>query len=330
MTVARNKIFIPKESNYYHCIVRCVRRSYLCGYDRITGRDFEHRRQWIKNRLSHLLQVFAIDCFSYAVMSNHLHTVIKNNPQIARSWSNQEIAVRWRKLFPKYKEKQAYEEDINRISQNSILVEKYRERLSCISWFNRCMNENIAKRANKEDECKGRFWESRFYCQRLESTNAVVACGIYVDLNPLRAKMADTPENSDYTSIQERIKNLKLAERNEKILNEIKITPRLVSINKSEGFLLTEEEYINLVDATGRIIKNGKRGMIDSDLKPILERLNIKPDYFIEHAFKNGNSISKMFTHVIGNFDQLKSFAQTLGQKFVHGINSAKIIFTAS
>ena len=85
MAIARSRIFNPKEAGYYHCIVRCVRRSYLCGYDKVTGKDFEHRREWIKRRLTHLLEVFAIDCFSYAVMSNHLHLLIRNSPDVVKS-----------------------------------------------------------------------------------------------------------------------------------------------------------------------------------------------------------------------------------------------------
>ena len=347
MAIARSKIFNPKEAGYYHCIVRCVRRSYLCGYDKVTGKDFEHRREWIKKRLTHLLEVFAIDCFSYAVMSNHLHLVIRNNPDVVKGWSNQEVAIRWRKLFSKYRQKEEYDEDIKRISEDEKLVEEYRLRLSSISWFNRCMNENIAKMANKEDDCKGRFWEGRFISQKLESVNAVIACGIYVDLNPIRAKMAETPEESDFTSIQDRI--IKFKETNikqndevgnnlsqnssQKIECEVMLknkAPKLIPINEKESFPITEEEYICLVDMAGRISKRGKRGTINPALKPILERLKINSDYFIENILENGFSLSKMFTYIIGDINEINSFTKKLKQNFMHGISSAKAVFNAS
>jgi hypothetical protein len=68
------------------------------------------------------------------------------------------------------------------------------------------LNEFIARGANKEDRVKGRFWESRFKCQALLDEAAIAACMVYVDLNPIRAGVSRTPEESDFTSIQERIR----------------------------------------------------------------------------------------------------------------------------
>ncbi|MFT6103482.1 MAG: hypothetical protein ACJA2B_001937 [Candidatus Endobugula sp.] len=85
------------------------------------------------------------------------------------------------------------------------LIEQYRNRLGNLGWFMRYLNEPIARKANKEDGCTGHFWESRYMSQALLSEEALLTCMAYVDLNPIRASMCNTPEESDHTSIKERI-----------------------------------------------------------------------------------------------------------------------------
>ncbi|MFQ3227301.1 MAG: REP element-mobilizing transposase RayT [Porticoccaceae bacterium] len=95
MTLPRKQLVAVEDTPYYHVVSRCVRRSYLCGIDAYSGKDYEHRRQWIENRIRILSSLFALEIWSYCVVSNHIHIVIKLVPQEAESWTDNEVLERW-------------------------------------------------------------------------------------------------------------------------------------------------------------------------------------------------------------------------------------------
>jgi putative transposase len=199
------------DTPYYHCISRCVRRAFLCGEDPLSGFNFEHRRQWIVDRIKLLCSVFAVDLCAYAIMSNHYHIVVRIDAEQLATWSDEEVAHRWMQIFSGPLLMRQYLTNAN-LTQTELkcianLFTTWRERLGNLSWFMRCINEPIARMANAEDHCTGRFWEGRFKSQALLDERALLACMAYVDLNPIRAALAKTPEQSDYTSIQERIEH---------------------------------------------------------------------------------------------------------------------------
>jgi REP element-mobilizing transposase RayT len=207
----RSKYVQEGKEGVYHCFSRCVRRAFLYGYDTLTHRDFSHRKTWLVDRLRYLAAVFAIEVCAYAVMENHYHTILRTRPDIVASWSDQEVAIRWLTLFPhrggkKDADGPPAEKQIRALVDCPERIAELRQRLCSLSWFMGRLNEFIARAANKEDSVKGRFWESRFKCQALLDDAAIAACMVYVDLNPIRAGLAATPEESDFTSIQERIR----------------------------------------------------------------------------------------------------------------------------
>jgi len=208
--VKRTEICARDEIQAFHLINRCVRRTYLCGKDRRSGKDYSHRKQWIRERLEELAGVYGIDVLGFAVMSNHLHVVVRTRPDVVKAWSDGEVALRWWRLFPQrrdedYSPAEPTEFELNSIRNDTAGLKEKRSRLSDISWFMRCLAEPIARRGNKDDEVTGRFWEGRFKAQALLDETALAACMAYVDLNPIRAGLAATPETSDFTSVKERI-----------------------------------------------------------------------------------------------------------------------------
>lgn len=321
MTQARSEVVTATEVSTYHCMSRCVRRAYLCGNDSYSKKSFEHRKLWVRERLALLLTIFAVDAVSYAVMINHLHTLLTIRPDVAKEWTAEEVARRWRLLFPicrKDGKAPDSERDIQEIVKSPILVELYRERLCSVSWFNRCLNENIARRANIEDNCTGRFWEGRFKCQRIEDVSALITCAAYVDLNPIRARAAETIEASDHTSGQDRVHQLTHERPNHaKSWAEVP----LLSIEEATQNQITTTEYLEVVDQTGRHLREGK-GNIPAEIAPILERLGIKPDGWM----MTKPSLGKRFKRIIGSAEAIQKAVSKTGKSF-RGIAAARMTF---
>ena len=390
----RHVIVADDEVGVYHCIARCVRRAFLCGIDPITGHNYEHRKDWIRERLEQLASIFAIDICGYAVMSNHLHLILRTRPDLVRDCSDEDIALRWLRLYPPRdpataKPTEPSECDLNMILSDPARVAKLRERLASLSWFMRCLNEPIARRSNREDHCSGRFWEGRFRSQALLDEAALLACSVYVDLNPIRAGAAETPEQSEHTSIFDRIRSRAVAsvestasgysepkapgprkpqqpsspsrlQRPDAWLCELtiqespsdQVEPSFSAVQEpslarasdadagksplhslrdaranrasDQGYLpIAFDTYLSLVDWTGRQIRAASRGTIPAHLEPILERLHLKDDRWIETVGQFG----RWFKRVVGRRDSLTALAEQTGRRWFHGQRAAAVAF---
>jgi REP-associated tyrosine transposase len=294
MTIARSQQISLDHTPYYHCTARCVRRAFLCGRDRYSGKSFEHRRQWLEDRLILLSKIFAVDLLAYAIMSNHYHVVVRINPLESVAWSDEEVVERWGQIYS------VGEGDI---AESTIAT--WRTRLAELSWFMRCINENLARRANREDRCTGRFWEGRFKSQALLDEAALLKCMAYVDLNPIRAELASTPETSEHTSIKSRI------EGNDGHLLSFASTRH----NGRSTIPFSYEDYLSLVDWTGRALSSDKRGIISGDQPPILARLRLEPDHWIRETQHYG----RWYFRAVGSLQSLNQYCEHLGQRWLKG-----------
>ena len=295
MTRPRKVLISLADTPYYHITSRCVRRAFLCGVDHYSGQSYEHRRQWVVDRIRLLSSLFAIDVCAYAVMNNHYHLVLKLCPEQIDGLADDDVMDRWCALFkgPLLIQRYRDGEDLKPFERNTVsdIVNVWRSKLASISWFMRCLNQPIARQANLEDKCTGKFWESRFSSQALKSEEALLSCMAYVDLNPVRAGISDTPESSSYTSFRERLESKfdlqqAIDEQTESgdlldFMTPLKpllpFETRLID-NWQAGIVFNFEDYLNLVDWTGRIIRSDKRGHIEEHLPPILARLEISAD----------------------------------------------------
>ena len=324
MTLPRSHYVQEDTVSVYHCFSRCVRRAYLCGFDAATGRNYSHRKAWIREKLRELSGIYAIEVISYSVLENHYHTVLRTRPDIAGGWSDTEVARRWLVLSPnRYRSKRkpppGLEEQIAMLAENTDRIEELRKRLSSLSWFMKYVNEYVARAANKEDAVKGRFWESRFKCQRLLDEAAVLACMVYVDLNPIRAGIAGRLEDSDYTSIQERIRQWRKEKEAAGEGMDSWLCP--IKADGKEGGILPmrEEEYFEVVDRSGRMVRSDKRGCIKEDLVPILERIGARHAGWLDTITKFGSR----FGLVAGRQSHMREYACLLGKRWFVGTSAA-------
>lgn len=338
MTRARRELVSLEDTPYYHCTTRCVRRAFLCGTDHATGHCFEHRRGWIVQRIKELATVFTIEVAAYAVMSNHYHVVFRVNREAASKMTRDVVIARWRQLFsgPLLVQRYATGQSLTSAELNVLddIVDEWRSRLADISWFMRCLNEHIARKANAEDRCKGRFWESRFTSQALLDETALLACMAYVDLNPIRAGLADRPENSDYTSLQERLgiasTGHSSSEQGEHISQaEAELMPFSGTINDTtpaNALPFSFLDYLELVDWTGRAIKDDKRGHIPANHPPILQRLGVASDQWL----KASSRLEDHFYYAVGPVASLKQFAGRLNKRWLHGTSACRALYAAT
>ena len=279
MTRPRSALISLEATPYYHCISRCVRRSFFFGMDE-KGRDLNYRKPWFLKRLKLLGEVFAIDIPAYAVMSNHYHLVLHVDKARVDSWSMEDVISRWLQLYrgPEIIQRFVLGEILGDEELEVVhgLAETWRVRLYDISWFMSCLNYYSALYANKEDGCTGRFWEGRFISQALLDDAALLSCMAYVDLNPVRAGIAEGFEDSDYTSIQARIRHMQKQHEEQK--------PALMAFAESENerqpvtmLPYALKDYLELVDWTGRAQRSDKKGFISYKAPKLLTSLRLSP-----------------------------------------------------
>ena len=310
MTISRCRQVCLDQTPFYHCVSRCVRRAFLCGFDGYSGKSYEHRRGWVEALLLKLSEAFCIELVGYAVMANHYHVILKVTPDVASSMSAYEVIDRWAQLYTlsplvsRYRGGEALSEA--ETAWVDARIAHWREQLMNLSRYMGYLNEKIARDANKEDGCTGRFWEGRFTSQALLDDTAVIRCMAYVDLNPVRAGVAMTPEASEYTSLKHRLDHK---------INDL--VPFISSGRKNpttvEPLPITFGDYLDLVDWTGRMMRPDKTGSIPEPYPPILDRLGTS------HAqWMRAMTPPKGWTQrALGSTDRIKAYCHAIGQRWL-------------
>jgi REP element-mobilizing transposase RayT len=245
MTTPRTELVDQTTPLHYHLVSRCVRRAWLCGRDPESSHDYSYRKEWLEERMFHLARYFAVEIDAYAILANHFHLVIFFDPTACQKWSDDNVAFRWVEAFPPM-EKGEVLEDLKPLRREELIANKdqledRRNKLGCLSTFMKHLKQPISRRANREDGCQGHFFEKRFYSGALLSEQAVLASMAYVDLNPVRAKLAQSVQECRNTSIAAR---LKLLENSPKRLREL-LGPLVSGVGKTTRRIeITLTDYI--------------------------------------------------------------------------------------
>ena len=254
MATPRSQLVDTEVPLHYHLVSRCVRRSYLCGHDRTTGKDYNHRKAWFKERLFHLAKYFPVAVDAFSILDNHFHLVVYYDPKECQRWSDEELVFRWTEVFPSpTKTKDAEVIEALKIQRRAELLtqperlQQIRKTLGSLSSFMKHLKQPIAWRANREDDCYGHFFEGRFYSGALLSEEAVLAAMAYVDLNQVRAKIARNIQQCRDSSIFERLQvSASTPERLEQslqpLVSGIIDTSRRISMNLQDYI-----EHLNLL-----------------------------------------------------------------------------------
>jgi REP element-mobilizing transposase RayT len=340
-------------------------------------KNYDHRCELIRNRLEFLAGVMGIEVLGYAIMSNHFHTILRSRHDLVAAWSDDQVALKWWLLCPVRKNKDGIpaeptEFELNQIRNNKKGLKEKRQRLSSISWFMRFLSERIAKEADRQNKCSGRFWEGRFKAQVLLDDAAILACMQYADLNPIRAGIAKTPEGSDFTSAQDRLRDLKTAaaecfvaslqcsgkavpstdleqvpvserrqfdaavEHGAKAgwLSPVPLEPKRQAVRakkterraSNKGFLpLGIGEYMALLDWTARQVRTDKRGAMPVDLEPIMERLGVSAELWVECVM----NFRKWFRSSVGRPKSMSNHADSHGHNRAISISSSRRMFAS-
>lgn len=340
----RSELVDLDSTLWYHCTQRCVRRAFLCGVDPYTGKSYEHRRAWIEERIKLVSSVFAIDLSSHAVQSNHLHLVIRIDRDRPQTWSDEEVMRRWFTLYPGTKKKlKADPKSKADRAHNAELIAEWRRRLWDISWYQRSISEPIARRANKEDGCTGRFWEGRYKSQPLLDPGGLITCMAYVDLNPVRAGEARIIEDCRFTSAKARLLALRTERRRARLegrpMDAKNATPRhlipmslrdeLVPEEGDDALLpISLESYFELLRWTARRTGHSlaTTSRPQKHIASELENLGLRPEHFAQGVA----TFCDLTSQLIGSPENIRAEAKRRGTRHLAGAKKLAYLYRAA
>lgn len=233
----RSSLINPDEITIVHAVAKTARNLFLIGQDNLLETDNSHRKDWVFSIMEFQSTLMAVDVLDFAVMSNHIHFVLRSRPDVVKAWDDQEVARRWLTLCPRSKTRTLVDgkvvylprppkpSEIAAAVADEQRIKKLRQQLCSISWWMRLLCQKVAQRANFEDGLSlGHFFKGRFHSVVINDEVHLLACSVYVDLNAVKAAMAETLDGYKYTSASVRLEQIRLRQLAKAKLAEAELT----------------------------------------------------------------------------------------------------------
>ncbi len=282
-------------------------------------------------------------------MDNHLHLLLRLDPEVSASWSNLEVVERWFRLYPprgtdrKPLPANKLKELVAQRSADDLWIARTRDRLSSLSWFMKCLKEPLSRLVNKAEKCSGAFFEGRFKSIVILDEQALLAVCAYIDLNPVAAGIAATPEASKHTSVKARVDHVhkqgrasdlqaarqgsvagsRASKKLEDALWLIPIEDRRRVDSMREGMLdgFTLGNYLMLVEHTGRMLRDGKAA-ISAEISDILARIGSSAEAW-QLCMQRLRGDRLLGRFISSSREVLQSTAQRLGVARIVNVSAA-------
>jgi REP element-mobilizing transposase RayT len=175
---------IHEETGGYHII------------SRVTGQDFlmgPKEKDRFLDILYLLSQVYFVELHSYCVMDNHFHLLVTMRESHAQDCTGSNLLERVNHLR-KFSGKSALE------SLKPAESTRFRERFGSVSCFAQDIKQEFTRWYNRIHDRKGYFWSDRFRGVLIGHGKAQLACAAYIEMNPVRAKIVESPEQYKWSS----------------------------------------------------------------------------------------------------------------------------------
>ncbi|MEZ6118057.1 MAG: hypothetical protein R3C28_16005 [Pirellulaceae bacterium] len=287
-------------------------------------------------------------------MDNHLHVLCRLDPSDAEAWSDEDVVRRWIAVYPPrtlaMDDPDVLQKWIAHEAKDTKRVALLRQRLADLGWFMKALKEPLARLANKADGTRGTFWEARYKSVAILDTEALLATCAYIDLNPVAAGIAETPEASRHTSVRQRVEHAKakgqidslkaarlgsvaggnsignleqdhwlvpIEDRRVRNATDNKVSAsRRKSEEVREGMLETFSlgSYLLLVEYTGRLWRNGKANL-NAGLKEIFDRIDSSAELLSERIQRMMQANSLRGSFFASTKESLQEFATNRGKR---------------